>query len=241
MGRTLVIGDIHGGLKGLHQVLERANVDVNDQLIFVGDYVDGWSDSAAVISYLIQLQNTHTCVFIRGNHDYLLHKYLTTNHYNPMWLQHGGASTLKSYANISSKEKEEHIVFLEALVNYHIAEDNLFVHAGFTNQAGPQHEFYPDMVFWDRTLWEMACALDTTLSKKNSLFPKRLLLFNEIFIGHTPTTKLDKFTPLHYANVWNVDTGAAFKGSITALDIKTKNYWQSDPLWKLYPNENGRN
>ncbi len=39
--RTLVIGDIHGGLKALVQVLERAAVQPTDELIFLGDYTDG--------------------------------------------------------------------------------------------------------------------------------------------------------------------------------------------------------
>jgi serine/threonine protein phosphatase 1 len=41
--------------------------------------------------------------------------------------------------------------------------------------------------------------------------------------------------------VWNVDTGAAFKGPVSIMDVKTKQVWQSDPVWKLYPNEEGRN
>ena len=40
MTRTLVIGDIHGGLRALHQIMERAKVTANDKLIFLGDYVD---------------------------------------------------------------------------------------------------------------------------------------------------------------------------------------------------------
>ena len=56
MTRKLVIGDIHGGLKALVQVLERANVSKNDTLIFLGDFVDGWSDSPAVLDFLISLQ-----------------------------------------------------------------------------------------------------------------------------------------------------------------------------------------
>ena len=51
MKRTLAIGDIHGGLKALKQVLERANVNENDKLIFLGDYVDGWSESSQVIQF----------------------------------------------------------------------------------------------------------------------------------------------------------------------------------------------
>jgi serine/threonine protein phosphatase 1 len=39
--RTLVIGDIHGGLRAL-QIMERAKVTPKDTLIFLaGDYVDG--------------------------------------------------------------------------------------------------------------------------------------------------------------------------------------------------------
>ena len=53
MTRKLVVGDIHGGLKALVQILERANVSKNDTLIFLGDFVDGWSDSPAVLDFLI--------------------------------------------------------------------------------------------------------------------------------------------------------------------------------------------
>lgn len=43
--KTIAIGDIHGGLKALIQVLNKVEVKDEDQLIFVGDYVDGWSES----------------------------------------------------------------------------------------------------------------------------------------------------------------------------------------------------
>jgi serine/threonine protein phosphatase 1 len=72
-------------------------------------------------------------------------------------------------------------------------------------------------------------------------YPKRLTLYNEIYIGHTPVTKIGETTPIQMANVWNVDTGAAFLGPLTILDVDTKEFWQSDPLPELYPNEKGRN
>jgi serine/threonine protein phosphatase 1 len=43
------------------------------------------------------------------------------------------------------------------------------------------------------------------------------------------------------ANVWNVDTGAAFTGRLSALNIDTKKYFQSDVVRTLYPQEKGRN
>jgi len=240
--RTLVIGDIHGGLKALKQVYKRAKISEKDTLIFVGDYGDGWSEAAGVISYLIQLSVTNDCIFIRGNHDALVYRYLKHNDLNAIWLQHGGSSTMDSYVGISAKERNTHIQFLENLENYYVdSENRLFVHAGFTNQSGPEFEYYPNMVYWDRTLWEMACALDKDISPNNELYPKRLKLFKEVYIGHTPTTKIGRNTPTNFANVWNVDTGAAFKGSISVIDIATKEYWQSDPVWRLYPDEKGRN
>ncbi len=41
--RTFAIGDIHGGLKALIQLLNKLEVKDDDTLIFVGDYVDGVS------------------------------------------------------------------------------------------------------------------------------------------------------------------------------------------------------
>ena len=46
---------------------------------------------------------------------------------------------------------------------------------------------------------------------------------------------------MHAGNVWNIDTGAAFKGKMSAINLVTKEVFQSDHLPALYPNEKGRN
>ena len=84
-------------------------------------------------------------------------------------------------------------------------------------------------------------AIDNQLSKDAITYPLRLKIYNEIFIGHTPVTKINQTIPVNKACVWNVDTGAAFKGKLTIMDVDTKEFWQSDALPELYPNENGRN
>ncbi|HET7361441.1 MAG TPA: metallophosphoesterase, partial [Salinimicrobium sp.] len=111
MNRTLVIGDIHGGLKALVQLLERAEINPGDELIFLGDYVDGWSDSANVVSYLIELAKQNTCIFLRGNHDDLTQKWLQTEELNEMWLQHGGQSSIDAYRKLSKEEIKKHLRF----------------------------------------------------------------------------------------------------------------------------------
>lgn len=241
--RTLVIGDIHGGLRALHQVIERAEVTAKDTLIFLGDYVDGWSQSPQVIDYLMELKETNRCVFILGNHDELLLDWLTnSSKENPLWFNHGGEATVLAYNKVSAETIQKHISFIESLVNYHIDEQNrLFVHAGFTNLNGVKSEFYPRLFFWDRSLWETALALDKSMKQDDIYYPKRLTLYTEIFIGHTPVTRINKTIPVQMANVWNVDTGAAFTGPLTIMNVDTKEFWQSDPLPNLYSNEKGRN
>ena len=98
MSRTVVIGDIHGGLKALVQVLERAAVTTADTLIFLGDYVDGWSESAAVMEYIIELEKIQECIFIKGNHDEWCEEWLRTGKAENNWLMHGGEETVNSYA-----------------------------------------------------------------------------------------------------------------------------------------------
>ncbi len=159
MNRTIVIGDIHGGLKALLQLLKRADLLPSDQLIFLGDYVDGWSDSANVVSYLIELAKQNSCIFLRGNHDYLTEKWLKTGESNEQWLQHGGQSSIDAYRNFSSEEIETHLNFYSQMVNYYIDKNNkLFVHAGFTNLRGPDQEYHSTALYWDRTLWEMVLS-----------------------------------------------------------------------------------
>jgi serine/threonine protein phosphatase 1 len=245
MSRTLVIGDIHGGLRALHQIMERAKVSTKDILIFLGDYVDGWSESPEVLDYLINLNTKQPCVFIRGNHDELLLNWLVGNTRNfdeKMWFKHGGEATIVAYVSVSDKKKRQHIDFLKSLQDYYLDEQNrLFIHAGFTNMNGVDYEYFPKLFYWDRTLWETALALDVSVTKDSFLYPKRLTLYNEIYIGHTPVTRIEQTIPVQKACVWNVDTGAAFKGPLTIMDVDTKEFWQSEPLNALYFNEKGRN
>lgn len=242
MSRTLVIGDIHGGLKGLKQVLDNAQVVPEDHLIFLGDYVDGWSDSVATVSYLITLEKRMRCTFIRGNHDDLVYQYLLGKSLSSKWIEHGGKVSKEGYDILPSDEKAAHIDFYERLQDYYIdSENRMYCHAGFQNQNGPQAEWHSTAFYWDRTLWEAACALDPTIPEDSPLYPKRLTLFKEIYIGHTPVTRLGETTPVQKGNVWNIDTGAAFRGPISIIDVATKEVWQSDNIRELYPNEAGRN
>ena len=234
---TYVIGDIHGGLHALQQVLIRANVTPNDTLIFLGDYVDGWSDSPRMAGYLTKLAEKNKCVFIRGNHDANCARWLQTGYAEPSWALHGGHITIENYDYIDEEQKFKDAAFYNSTMMYYIDDKKrLFVHAGYNSPMGVEEETDETELYYNRNLWKR--AVDAWERGVKLAF---LQVYNEIFIGHTPTTKLDVDTPMCCCNVWNVDTGAAFKGRLSIMNIDTYEFWQSDPLPELYPTERGRN
>ncbi|AZJ36763.1 metallophosphoesterase family protein [Tenacibaculum singaporense] len=240
--KTFVIGDIHGGLKALPQVLKKAKITIEDTLIFLGDYVDGWSESAQVIDFLIELNKKHECIFIKGNHDLWCEDWLRTGKGEVIWLAHGGEETQKSYESYSEEQKQKHLAFFQQMKPYYIDNKNrLFIHAGFTSMHGVEKETFKLNYHFDRTLWETALATDKNLSKKSELYPERFTHYSEIYIGHTPTIRYNSSNPINALNLWNIDTGAAFTGCLTIMDVDSKEFWQSNPIKTLYPNEKGRN
>ena len=235
---TYVIGDIHGALKALHQIIKYIKPDENSRLIFLGDYIDGLPESAQVIDFLIELDTRFSCIFLKGNHDIWLQEWLESGHADPVWLNNDGQSTLRSYGSYSEEEKKRHRDFFRKFQNYYVDNSqNLFIHAGFTSQQGPAKEMHENYLFNDRTLLETAMIFKDLKQFHTYNFPERLSLFNEIFIGHTPTLKFGSEEPIHTANLWDLDTGVKKNGKLTAMNVKTKEFWQSDLIIDLYPEE----
>lgn len=63
--RTLIVGDVHGCLEELEDLLREADWDDDDQLVFVGDLVAKGPDSLGVI----RLARKLGARAVRGNHD----------------------------------------------------------------------------------------------------------------------------------------------------------------------------
>lgn len=67
---TYAVGDIHGEVTLLKQLLALLPYRKQDTLVFLGDYLDRGEDSAATVQTLRALKREHTgCVFLRGNHE----------------------------------------------------------------------------------------------------------------------------------------------------------------------------
>ena len=230
--RTLVFGDSHGAYRGVMQALERANYDpANDKLICLGDIQDGWSEAHKIITFLQGIENK---IVIMGNHDECFVQWGAWGfpRFRHPLLAHGGKVTESEYFQLGPDVMEEHMQFHLKSDLYHLDDQNrLFVHAGWEPDY-PHTEQKQDMLLWDRDFWD-GMYKGRNLAKD----------YTEVYLGHTPTTSYqgNGALPMNRRNVWNLDTGAAFSGKITLMDVDTKEYWQSDTCTSLYPMESGRN
>lgn len=261
MGRTLVIGDIHGGYLALEQVLQRCNFNnEEDQLISLGDYVDGWSDTYKVVEVLVNVKKK---ICILGNHDQWFIEWLNTGKHPCDW-NHGGHGTALSYMNEVtdrtmtiqggyggyrtnlevSDVPESHREFFKNLKHYYIDEKHrCFVHGGWDRYEFIDNVYAmsPSNLYWDRKMWyaAMSCRDEQKLMTVDG--------FKEIYIGHTSTVNwLDKnnkniMEPMTRGGVTNMDSGGGWRGKLSIMDIDTKEVWQSDKVDELYFNEKGRN
>lgn len=235
IGRTFVMGDIHGGYLSLMQCLKAVNFDYeNDTLIQLGDVSDGWSQTPQVVEELLKIKKL---IKIRGNHDawtleFLKFGTITDIHYNQ-----GGKATIEAYRNMrlySDYDESKHLKFFEDQVNYYIDDNNrLFLHAGYQSEEGVGKDQRQSNYYWDRSLWGKAMSAGKQQLTKTSMY-------SEVYIGHTTTMMWSIVYPMNKSNVWNLDTGGGFGGKLTIMDIDTKEYWQSDFVKDLYPNEIGR-
>lgn len=228
---TWVIGDIHGHLEKLKEVLEISGFNnETDKLISIGDLCDRGPDSFGVVEHLMTICDL---IHIRGNHDQWFIDFMD-NDFIPenekgLWLRQGGNETILSYLNTSIKDRKRHLDFYNKSIYYHIEDNKCFVHGGFDrNFKIEEHDGMSLM--WDREFVNqmMSCKVEKLKTKDN---------FDKVFIGHTPT--LNWFMdipnvgrrpitiPINKGGVVNIDTGVCYGGKLTIMNIETEEYFQS--------------
>lgn len=78
MQRTIIVGDVHGCLKELHNLLKKVNYKKNkDRLIFVGDLINRGPYSLEVLEFVENIR----AETVRGNHEHFFLEYIRTGNY----------------------------------------------------------------------------------------------------------------------------------------------------------------
>ena len=221
--RTFVIGDIHGAYKALMQCFARAGINYDsDRLIALGDVCDGYWEVRQCIDELLKVKN---CDLVIGNHDLWALDWALRGVAPEIWTSQGGNRTIASYGG--ERMPQAHIDFLKGGKPLIDSGKMLFVHGGYNPDSKLEKQKL-EFLTWDRTL--LAMAWKRRLKRPTCKFGP----YQAIFVGHTTTELYRTLEPVHACNVWDLDTGAGWSGKLTIMDVKTKEYWQSDLSTSLY-------
>lgn len=214
MNKIFAIGDIHGCLDKLKELMPKMGIDYqNDTLIFIGDYIDRGEHCREVVDYIIRLKSDYKKVIcLRGNHEDMFARYLEGVD-EDMHLNIGGMSTLHSYGislsdNIEKRKRKipaTHRTFFESLLPYYETENYIFVHAGLK----------PGLPLKEQTMNDMLWIRHEFIDSKED--------FGKIVVfGHTPL-----FSPLIKKNMIGIDTGAVYGGNLTCVELPKINIYQA--------------
>ena len=220
--RCYVIGDIHGCADELTALLDEIRSDIEARpkkqtaIVSLGDLIDRGPDSRRVIELFMSLDVAGASVHvIAGNHEEMLLTGLKEDSsVLPGWLRHGGYSFCESYginaealmgsddetirAMILRAVPEEHIRFLENLVERVRFGDYLLVHAGINPERTLDMQ-HPQDLRWIR---------DGFLNSNKN--------FGVVVVhGHTVSEDVE----FHHNRI-GVDTGAYRTGRLSAIRLE---------------------
>ena len=219
--RIYAVGDIHGRSDLLHKLLRGIDADcrrrpaIRPITVFVGDYIDRGPCTRDVLNLLLRWRQDNEAVFLRGNHETFLPRFLADSRTLDEWRQYGGLETLLSYGlkpTISPDRREqvrladklanalprEHLDFLESLDLFYGCGDFLFVHAGIR----------PGVRFHEQTENDLLWIREEFLTYDQPF--ERFVVH-----GHTPVS-----VPDLRPNRINIDTGAFATGRLTCIVIE---------------------
>lgn len=227
------VGDIHGRMDLLQRLVELIDADaqtlppgVKPQIVFLGDYIDRGLQSRDVIDYFASgALDRFDPVFLLGNHEEALLRFLDEVGFGTQWTRFGGAETLYSYglappntrASLRSHEDmakvrdawnrvwnefrarlpESHLNFLQSLKPVHVAGDYLFVHAGLRPGINLNEQTQRDMLWIREEFLEDPAPFDYL-----------------VVHGHTPEDAI-----YHDGRRIGLDTGAFLTGRLSAARL----------------------
>lgn len=204
MKRKFAVGDIHGCLRTLDALLDKIGLTTEDEIIFLGDYVDRGPDSLGVLNRLARLKlNRYQVKMLRGNHEQMLldsYKYSTER--NELSL--GDPQLLDSFGITSLQQIPiEYIDFMSNLPFYHLSDNYILVHAGLNFKLGDDPLRNEEDMMWMRHWYNQI---------------DRDWLGNRIVIhGHTPQIKMDTMAQLKNLNklpVLDIDCGIYLRSKL---------------------------
>ncbi|MEZ4668247.1 MAG: metallophosphoesterase [Anaerolineae bacterium] len=199
--KTLVIGDPHGCYEELLDLLDKAGLGSDDQIISIGDLVDRGSDSAKVLDFF---RTTPNATSIMGNHE-RKHVRWQRGEIEP------AASQIITRAQIGETDYPAAVAYMDSLPRYLDLPDALLVHG-----------FYEPGVLVEQ---QRENVIVGTLGGEGYLRERYSWPWYEhydgekpLIVGHRDYSDGLKMQPVVYKDrVFMIDTRCVYGGSLTGL------------------------
>lgn len=211
--RTIIIGDVHGCLAELENLLKKVDYrPQKDQLIFVGDLINKGPHSLEVLQKVLNLQ----AEVIMGNHEF-------------GFLQHlkDGSYPLKEFFHLK-EQMGKHLKFWKNWLTqrpvYIEKEHFLVVHAGLAPNQHPAQtspRILMNIRTWDGTGENLNNPKDPAWFDLHK--PSKLVVF-----GHWAKQGL-----VLKKNIIGLDTGCVYGNKLSALLLPEQTIYQV-PAQKIY-------
>ena len=217
--RRLIIGDIHGCLDELQELVRKIKLDEErDELIQLGDMIDRGPDPCGVLEFFRDLKRRmgDRCVLVRGNHEQILLEAVRDPELMDLWSANGGMETVRSMEERGLKPEDWVSWLTEETVLFYQTDGFLCAHAGVEHEKGEENS--EDTLLWDR----------------NQLLENRYGGSLAI-VGHTPLSVAaymdgtggparalpdGRLRPLPKRGMICLDTGCVFGGKLSAMSVR---------------------
>ena len=231
-GRLLIIGDVHGMLDALRQLVDELDIQPSDTLVFGGDLIDKGPDSIGVLSYVEALRRhaSFEVILVEGNHEDRMRRYLRNRTLRPD-VATEQAVRAPELAQLQKQLDAQRLAFMDGSVPFFHCKplDVLVVHGGIpgtmstfpasidearrlTGRAAKRFERVLRTRFVDAASGEF---LALGAQRPDDPFWAETYdgRFGHVVFGHQPFLE----GPAEFPYATGIDTGAVHGGGLTAL------------------------
>jgi serine/threonine protein phosphatase 1 len=197
----------------MDEMMSRININPEqDTLVLIGDYIDRGPDPRGVVDSLIGIKKkVRHVVCLLGNHEQMLLDYHLHRKNEEQFFLNGGNVTAFSYGLVRTEAgsrmsiPQAHIDFFSSLHLFYETDKFIFVHAGLKPGVELAQQKKRDLL-WIR---DEFIYTDQPLEKT-------------VVFGHTPFA-----SPLVEKDRIGIDTGAAFGGKLTCVELTEMKFYQT--------------
>lgn len=233
--RRIIIGDVHGCIDELEELIYTLNINTNDSIFFIGDLIDRGPDSVAVVKKCYALSIDYEVKLILGNHEEKFLRYL--HHIENKTGLENEMSGIDEFPKLLSELNRDEIDFIKnAYYSFAFEEEKItLLHGGISNQVKFS---FPKTYQYGVVNPKQLKGLDL-ITKVRFVSPDGKFVglneeteadkywaevydgnFGHIYFGHQPFMQQNLKA---FAHATCLDTGCVFGGWLSAVVIENDN------------------